>query len=102
MVTLNGKMFAETDKEFIDSLFLNGGTCVGYAKRNKKSVTLLNMQKEKIGVINQYGVLCCATKQPDGKYWYSHATIKEIGEYSSYMRKVEECRAIVGCDLIGI
>ncbi len=95
MITLNGNHFAESNDEFIDSLFTRGGTCVGYAKKNKQSVTLLNMQKEKIGVINQHGVLCCATKRDNGQYWYTHADIKEVGKYDSYMQQVEECKAAI-------
>jgi len=92
---MNGKQFAETTSEFTDSLFKQGGTCVGYAKRNKRSITLLNMQRIKIGVINRHGVLCCATKLADGRYWYSYATIPEIGEYVSYSKGVNECRTLL-------
>ena len=91
MITLNGKKFAESDKEFVDSLFNTGGTCAGYAKRNKRSVTLKNIQGEKIGVINAHGVLCAATKLQNGKWWYSLADIPEIGRYESYMNQVNEC-----------
>ena len=93
MLILNGKKFAANEKEFTESLFQSGGTCVGFYRLNKVSVTLFNMQKERIGVINKHGVLCCATKQQDGRYWYSYATIKEIGEYESYMRQHDECHA---------
>lgn len=96
MITLNGKKFAETQSEFIDSLFDSGGTCVGFAKRNKKSVTLFDHQNNKIGVINSQGVLCAATKLDNGRYWYSHADIPEIGRYESYMQQVNECRELVG------
>ena len=97
MITLNGKKFAEFESEFIDSLFDTGGTCVGYAKRNKRSVTLKNMQGEKIGVINAHGVLCAAKKLKNGKWWYSYADIPEIGRYESYMRQVNECKqALIG------
>lgn len=95
MITLNGKKFAESETEFLDSLFSNDRTCVGYARRNKRSVTLMDHQKQKIGVINSQGVLCCATKLKDGKYWYSHADIKLIGRYDSYMQQVEECKALI-------
>jgi len=91
MLILNGKKFAESDKEFIESLFDASGTCVGYAKRNKRSVTLKNIQGEKIGVINGHGVLCAATKLQNGKWWYSLADIPEIGRYESYMNQVNEC-----------
>jgi hypothetical protein len=95
MIELNGKKFAESEQEFISSLFEKGGTCAGYAKRNKESVTLNNIQREKIGVINKHGVLCKATKLEGGKWWYSHGTINEVGEYADYMRSVEEPRKII-------
>lgn len=95
MITLNGKDFAENEQEFINSLFTKGGTCVGYAKRNKCSITLMDHQKNKVGVINKHGVLCKATKQEDGKYWYSYGDIDIIGAYSSYMQSVEEPRKLV-------
>lgn len=81
MIILNGKKFALNDKEFIDSLFNKGGTCIGYYKRLKRQVRLYNMQHELIGVINAYGVLAKATKQEVG-YWYSYANPDIIGEYS--------------------
>ena len=91
MIILNGKKFAESESEFVDSLFDTGGTCAGYATRNKCSVTLKNIQGEKIGVINAHGVLCAATKLQNGKWWYSLADIPEIGRYESYMNQVNEC-----------
>jgi hypothetical protein len=91
MLILNGKKFAESESEFIESLFDSGGTCAGYAKRNKRSVTLKNMQGEKIGVINSHGVLCAARKLDNGRWWYSYADIPEIGRYDSYMQQVNEC-----------
>ena len=89
MIILNGKKFAETEEEMENSLFESGGTCVGYAKRLQRQVKLFNHQKALIGVINGHGVLCSASKI-DGKNWYSFCTIKEIGEYKSYMQSVEE------------
>ncbi len=101
MIILNGNKFAESDSEFVDSLFESGGTCSGYAKRNKKSVTIMNMRKEKVGLINAHGVLGSATKQPDGKWWYSYADIPEVGKYASYMQQVEECKAALSQTNIG-
>lgn len=90
MITLNGKKFALNDQEFTETLFEHDGTAVGYYKPLKNKIRLYNMQRELIGVITQHGVLACATKTPNGAYWYSHATIKEIGENPSYMAHVEE------------
>ena len=92
MITSNGKKFAQSNKEFINSLFDKDGTCVGYARKYKHSVVLMDMQKNKVGVINRHGVLGCATKQVDGKYWYSYADVDLVGRYESYTQQVNECR----------
>lgn len=84
MLSFNGKKFAVNDEEFTNSLFNPGGTCTGYYRVNKKTVTIMNQRKEKIGVVTN-NVLGCATKQDNGKYWYSYADIKEIGSYDSYI-----------------
>ena len=81
MIVLNNKKFAETEDEMIESLFDRTGTCIGYARRNKHSIVLQDIQKNRVGVINQDGCLCCATKTEDG-YWYSYANISLLGKYS--------------------
>ena len=77
MIELNGKKLALNDDEFTNSLFTPGGTCVGYYKVNKRSISILDMNKNKVGVINARGVLGAATKV-DGGYWYSYADIDII------------------------
>ena len=94
MIKINGKKFALNEKEFINSLFENGGTCVGYYKPYKYSVNLYNANKEKIGVINRHKVLCKADKLDKGKYWYSYGTIKEIGEFPSAMEEIDNINDI--------
>lgn len=79
MITLNDKKLARNEEEFINSLFETGGTCVGYYKPNKLSITILDHKKNKVGVINKFGVLCKATKQDKG-YWYSYGDITIIGK----------------------
>jgi len=100
MITLNGKQFAETDAEMVESLFHPGGTCAGFAKRSVSGVAILDLQKNRVGVINHHGVLCCATpvkditkNQTDKGYWYSFAPVELVGKYDSYMREREETRA---------
>jgi len=103
MITLNGRKFAANDKEFISSLFETGGTCVGYYKRNKCSVVLSDHNHKRIGIINKYGVLACATELSEitkdakdkGKYWYSYADIDIIGKYESYMNYIHEMESII-------
>ena len=82
MIILNNKKFAENETEMLDAC------CVGYAKRYKHSIVLQDEQKNRVGVINQDGCLCCATKTEDG-YWYSYANISILGEYG-YGQKKED------------
>jgi len=103
MVILNGKKFAETDSEFTDSLFdKEGGTCVGYIKGNKKTATILNMQKKKVGVITCHRVMAKATKlsdilkDPNAKgYSYSYGDIDIVGRYESYRQEVEDIDKVI-------
>lgn len=95
MIELNGKRFAATNAEMVESLFHTGGTCAGFCKRRSDGVALLNLQRELVGVVNLHGVLCCATRLPDGRYWYSHADIDLVGRFDSYSRKLDECRAVL-------
>ena len=89
MITINGKNFAEEEKEFLNSLETTKA-CIGYAKRYKRQIKLFNDQNNLIGVITKYGVLACATKQADGRYRYSYATIKEVGEHKNYSEMRDE------------
>jgi hypothetical protein len=89
MVILNKQKFAESDEEYINAESTTE-TCNGYAKRLKRQIKLFNRQKELVGVITKFGVLACASKLANGKYWYSYATIKEVGEYEKYSEMKEE------------
>ena len=88
MLIINGKKFAQNKDEFTSSLFKRGGTCIGFYKVNKKSITLMDMQKNKVGTIANK-VLGCATKQDDGKYWYSYADIPLLGAYNRTLIRAE-------------
>ena len=57
MITINKKKYAESEKEFVNSLFSKDGTCFGYAKRYKRSIVLWDHNKIKVGGINKYGVI---------------------------------------------
>jgi len=84
MISINNKKFAESENESLDSLFKGTSTCVGYAKRLKRQIKLFDHQKKLVGIINRFGVLCLATKQDNGKYWYSYGDIDIIGRYPSF------------------
>ena len=86
MIILNGSKFSENETEVTENI-------KGYAKRLSRQIKLFNLKNELIGVINREGVLCCATKI-ENAYWYSHADIKEIGDWKSYMNKIETIQAL--------
>lgn len=82
MVVLNGKKFAETDQEFIDSLFLGNGTCIGYChKKGMNTIHIKDHNKNIIGFINAYGVLAKAFLDTDKNIIYSYGDIDILGEY---------------------
>jgi hypothetical protein len=62
MLVINGVFFAETEKEFVNSLFEKQRSCSGYARRNRRSIVLMNHRREQIGAINSSGLLCRAGK----------------------------------------
>jgi hypothetical protein len=81
MLIIKGHKFAETDTEFTDSLFTDK-TCSGYAKRLKRNIYLMNMQKQKTGFINTHGVIGSCREMENGKVWHSYANHEIIGELS--------------------
>ena len=80
MIKLNNIKFAINETEFINSLFETDGTCHGYYRVYKRRIVLMDKDKNRIGVIVN-NVLGKATKQDNGKYWYSYATPELIGDY---------------------
>lgn len=86
MFTLNGKKFSNQKSE---------ASCVGFYKALKRSIKLFsNATGEHIATINAEGVLCNAMhKLENGKIWYSHATVPEIGEWESYLQSHDDKHA---------
>jgi hypothetical protein len=91
MITLNGKKFALNEKEMVNSLFQPGGTCVGFYKVNKRSVTIQDHNHNKVGMVTIHRVLVKATKHDGDRYWYSYGDIDIIGKFDTYSN---ECRDI--------
>ncbi len=92
MITLNGNKFAANESEFKDSLFCAGSTCVGYYKVNKRTVTLKDHNKVKVGVISNN--VCGTATMLNGQWWYSYGIPKVIGEWPTYSAQQEEIHAI--------
>ena len=82
MFILNGKKFAKNDKEFTNSLFEAGGTCVGYYKKTSSGVVLMDMQKTVIGYCksdNRFTGLVSASKdQSTGRIRYMFAACSSL------------------------
>ena len=90
MIELNGSKFAANKKE----LEANPDS-VGFYRVNQRTVTIQNLQREKVGVITSRGVLASATKMDCGRWWYSYATIGVVGEYDSYTQEQNEVRGVL-------
>ncbi len=93
MIFLNGKCFAANEAEFKSCLFEPHHDCVGYYRVNKKSITLKDHNKIKIGVICNL-VCAAAVKLDNGKWFYSYSKPALIGEWPSYSDQQEEISAI--------
>ena len=102
MITINGYKFAETEKEFIDSLFHSDGTCYGYAKRTKRAIKFYNQQHEIFGAINQESVVASSRKLDNGKTWYSYGTPEIFGELSLSDERSLGNDLSIGRDHIGL
>lgn len=91
VITLNGKTFAASAADAAAN-----PAHAGHYKARKREVDLFNRAGDRIGVINAHGCLCHAYMHPAlGKWWYSFATITEIGEYASFLQSVDEPKAIL-------
>ena len=87
MIIINNLKFAESEKEFSDSIFDHEGTCYVYAKRTKRAIHFYTMQKKVFAFINHWGVFGTATPlTPEervssrSKIWYSYGTPEIFGE----------------------
>lgn len=89
MVTVNGRKYAETAKEFTDALFTPGGTCHGFAKmiRSKRpgsvAVRLYTSQRVLFAAlgVNSHGetfVVTASIRQ--GRAWYMYACTEATKE----------------------
>lgn len=88
MIMLNGVKFAKNNKEFVNSLFEKDGTCSGFYKVNKCSISLYDQKRNKIGVICNM-VVGKASKIDNGKYWYSYSKPEMLGVYDSKQEDID-------------
>jgi hypothetical protein len=92
MLTLNGKKFAKDENEMQNSLFNTGGTCVGYYRVNKKSITIMDHQKKKVGVI--CNTVLGSARKVEGIWHYFYMTPDIVGKYPSYIAERKELEGI--------
>ncbi len=72
MIEFNGRKYAETEREIVDSLFQPGGTVAGKAKRFASRIDLIDIATgETQGAITANGIVATVT-QHDGRPWYSY------------------------------
>ncbi len=72
MLEFNGRKFAESDREAVESLFNPGGTVHGIAKRKARSIDLFELNGRHAGTITGAGIVATATPRDDGRTWYSY------------------------------
>lgn len=103
MILFNGVKFASSDKEFVNSLFDESGTCCGYYKKLKRGIKLLDHNKQIFAFIvnNGYGerFIVSATNTDKGiRYIHSTDSItdKLLGlDKIGYKQKIQECERII-------
>jgi len=82
MIIINGNKFAESEDEFIDSLFTSGGTCVGYAKRMKRGIMFFN---------HQYDIFaCCVNNKHNEQFFVSASKRDKVTHYMFGMSDNDE------------
>lgn len=100
MITINNKKFAANEEEFTNSLFEEGGTCVGYYKVVGRKVWLLNAQKEQIGIIvipkdSHNPIIAKVSKITENgkeKNWFNYGDIELLGKIEKvgdFWREIE-------------
>ena len=72
MLHFNGKRFAESDREAVESLFTPGGTVDGMAKRKARCIDLMELNGRHAATITRNGIVATATAQEDGRTWFSY------------------------------
>ena len=91
-IQLNGKTFTRSAGAMVDTLFESNGTASGFYRVSNGAVLIYDHQSNPIAVINRAGVFGCATRLENGRIWYSYATPRIIGEFSSYLDGLEQVK----------
>lgn len=85
MYTLNGKIYAKNNDEFVSSLFKAGNTCNGFYKKIKNGVKLFDIQNnlKAFVVANAHGerFIVSAGTTSSGKPFYMSSTDTQTEEW---------------------
>jgi hypothetical protein len=92
MIELNGKKFARTEIQFLNSLFTGPNTCSGYYTVNQNSITLKDQVKARIGVIKDGK--CLSAAKEDGKWVFFDKEPEIVGQWRSAKTMQADLEAI--------
>ena len=98
-----GKAYAETDKDYIESLFSGGSTCNGYYKRLKKGIYIYNMQHKLVAFVKaptngEPAFIVEAYDMPNRKIRYAFGLATDTKQFldapDSYTARLENLAAL--------
>jgi len=98
MITIGNKKYAKNNSEFMDSLFVAGGTCAGFYKVYKNRIIFKDMQGKPFACLvanDDYSpYFVCCSKLDNGKLFYMQGInsfdLKKLGIRTKDYIKVED------------
>jgi hypothetical protein len=93
-ITINGRKFVDTAKEFAATLFQPNGTANGFFKVKKRSILLFDPQWKPMAFVNQELVLGSAVVESDGKVWYGYLPLNHALSYDSHLKRQTELETL--------
>ena len=59
----------------------------GFYRRNPNSITLLDRQPRRVGVINAHGVLWPERDHPLSRWWYRHESAEQAAAFTQSLKR---------------
>jgi hypothetical protein len=84
MITINGRKFAEDKDEQVRSLFMQGGTVDGIAKRKGNVIHLYQLDGTLFAAIGRNGhgeFFVSCSKRDNGQTWYQYTLTNSAEEF---------------------
>ncbi len=84
MITINGRKFAESKEEQVQSLFTKGGTVDGTAKRKGNVIHLYRLDGTLFAAIGRNGhgeFFVSCSKRDNGQTWYQYTLTNSAEEF---------------------